>query len=362
MQRITATDLISDPEAPQFDALCDALASHAKEPDQRGDWPAEQLRLCADYGVYRWFLEPEKGGFGWSEADLLRGYLRLSSACLTTAFILTQATGAMRRIAATKTELPADLLEDLLLGRTFTSLGISHLTTSHRHLGHAVLGAEETAEGFLLNGFSPWVTGGSHADIVVIAAELDDNQQILALLPMQLSGVSSDPPAQLVALTGSHTGAVRLEKVLLERKWLLAGPEPDVLCGATGAKTGGLQTSALAIGLSDRAICFTEDQAVRREDLREPVAHLRKEQIDLVSDLLAMATGGSPCSGEQLRSRSNSLVLRATQAAMAVAKGAGYVQGHPAGRLCREALFFLVWSCPQPVMAANMCELAGISD
>jgi hypothetical protein len=47
---------------------------------------------------------------------------------------------------------------------------------------------------------------------------------------------------------------------------------------------------------------------------------------------------------------------------LSAAKGSGYVIGHPAGRWCREALFFLVWSCPQPVLSAHLCELAGISD
>jgi hypothetical protein len=77
---------------------------------------------------------------------------------------------------------------------------------------------------------------------------------------------------------------------------------------------------------------------------------------------LAIATGHEVCSKESLRQRANSLVLRASQAALAAAKGSGYVVGHPAGRWCREALFFLVWSCPQPVASANMCELAGIED
>jgi alkylation response protein AidB-like acyl-CoA dehydrogenase len=66
--------------------------------------------------------------------------------------------------------------------------------------------------------------------------------------------------------------------------------------------------------------------------------------------------------GNELRQRANSLALRASQAALAAAKGAGYVAGHPAGRWCREALFFLVWSCPQPVLQANLCELAGIAE
>ena len=75
-----------------------------------------------------------------------------------------------------------------------------------------------------------------------------------------------------------------------------------------------------------------------------------------------VAAGETVVPLQEFRARANSLVLRSTQAALAAAKGTGYVEGHPAGRWCREALFFLVWSCPQPVMAANLCELAGIAD
>jgi hypothetical protein len=81
-----------------------------------------------------------------------------------------------------------------------------------------------------------------------------------------------------------------------------------------------------------------------------------------VDDLLSVVRGDSRCTKESIRQRANTFVLRATQAALSAAKGTGYVAGHPAGRWCREALFFLVWSCPQPVAAANLCELAGILD
>ena len=62
----------------------------------------------------------------------------------------------------------------------------------------------------------------------------------------------------------------------------------------------------------------------------------------------------------QLRAHANSLVVRAAQAALTASKGAGFVTGHPAERLVRESMFFLVWSCPQSVTSAVMCELAGI--
>ena len=129
-----------------------------------------------------------------------------------------------------------------------------------------------------------------------------------------------------------------------------------------GAKTGGLQTSTLAIGLADAAIGLVEKEGQNRPDLLEPADAMRGDWSELRDDLLSMAAGDEICSSEKLRTRANSLVLRAAQSALAAAKGTGYVVGHPAGRWCREALFFLVWSCPQPVMAANLCELAGISD
>jgi hypothetical protein len=52
-------------------------------------------------------------------------------------------------------------------------------------------------------------------------------------------------------------------------------------------------------------------------------------------------------------------VVRAAQAALTATKGAGYVTGHPVERLVRESLFFLVWSCPQAVTDAFLCDLTA---
>jgi alkylation response protein AidB-like acyl-CoA dehydrogenase len=149
-------------------------------------------------------------------------------------------------------------------------------------------------------------------------------------------------------------------EVHIGKEWLLDGPSENVIAGRSGTKTGGLQTSALAIGLSAAAIDFLKRECQQRSELSGPTESLRSEHAACEADLLALAGGATTCSSEELRARANSLALRATQAALAAAKGAGYVAGHPAGRWCREAMFFLVWSCPQPVMNANLCELAGL--
>ena len=191
---------------------------------------------------------------------------------------------------------------------------------------------------------------------------MDDEKQILLVVPTDTPGVTVPPPVPLVGLAGSHTGEVRLDGVQLGPEWLLDGPVERVMERGVGAGTGGLQTSTLAVGLASAAIGFLQDESGRRADLAAPVDQLELELAATRDDLLALADGEAVCTTESLRVRANNIALRATQAALAAAKGTGYVVGHPAGRWCREALFFLVWSCPQPVTAAHLCELAGIAD
>jgi alkylation response protein AidB-like acyl-CoA dehydrogenase len=354
-------EVITGPADPRLDTLCRELAERTTEVDKTGAWPSEQLRLCGEFGVYEWFLPREWGGQDWSELDIVRGYLRLSASCLTTSFIITQRSGACRRITDSANQTAKErLLPDLASGAMFATVGISHLTTSRRHLGRPALAARETSDGFILDGFSPWVTGAAHADVVVLGAELAGGKQILVALPHNTQGVTVPEPVPLIGLTASHTGEIRLNQVHVGREYLLAGPEENIMKGAAGARTGGLQTSTLAIGLASAAIEYLEREAQKRADLLRPSAELRREQAELEADLLSLAAGNEVCSNESLRTRANSLVLRATQAALAAAKGTGYVVGHPAGRMAREALFFLVWSCPAPVMQANLCELAGL--
>lgn len=359
---MTTHSHISSPYDEALDTLAARLRDLSPALEAENAWVDAQLQACGEAGVFEWFLPPELGGQGWSDADVIRGYLKLSAACLTTTFVITQRTGACRRIAISDNNaLKEELLPDLIAGQTFATVGISNLTTSRRHLARPVLQAEETSDGFLLNGFSPWVTGAPFAQHVVIGATLEDGRQILVALPMDSAGVSAPPPPKLVGLSASQTGEVRLDNVRVDRRWLLAGPVENVMQTGAGANTGGLQTSTLAIGLAAGAIEFLFHEGNRRSDLVEPAERLARDLEACREDLLHAAEGSPTCTNEALRVRANSLALRASQAALAAAKGTGYLASHPAGRWCREALFFLVWSCPQPVMNANLCELAGIA-
>ena len=328
--------------------------------DQQADdaWPSEQLAVCGQAGVPGWFLCQSLGGSEWSKQDIVRGYLELSAGCLTTAFVLTQSMGACQRIASSKNHVLRDeVLPDLISGQKMATLGISQLTTSQRHLGKPALLATQEGDTWVLRGRSPWVTGARFADWLVLGAVTSTGEQLLCLADARDSKmVIQDAPA-LVGLTGSRTSQVDLLGVRIPHQQLLAGPTEDLMSQG-GGQTGGLQTSALAAGLAGIAIRELQAASAERPELEPHAAALQAEYDSITAELLLGAdSGAAEFDALGCRSRANSLVLRATQAALLAAKGSGYVQGHPAGRWCQEALFFLVWSCPGPVAESYFREL-----
>jgi alkylation response protein AidB-like acyl-CoA dehydrogenase len=353
----TSRSFIESPSDPNFIELCEQLA--AADHDESA-WPATKLDLIGGAGVYHWFVPQELGGLEWSSADIVKGYIGLSSACLTSTFIVTQRVAALRRICLTQnTDLRDAILPGLMSGTESATVGISHLTTSRQHVDRPVLRATATDGGFIVDGFSPWVTGGAGAAFLFLGAQMQSDEQILFVVPSDAPGITIDPGFDLVALTGSQTGAVKCENLFVTHDQIVGGPAKNVLA-TMGVATGSYQTSALAIGLSKSAITFLEKEAKQRPELVENFDALSEQFNELQDRVLKLASGIEVCTREDLRSDANSLALRSTQSALVAAKGAGFVAGHPVGRWCKEAMFFLVWSCPQAVLSSNLCEFAGI--
>jgi len=338
----------------------------------------KRVDLLGQADVFRWFIPQRFGGFEWSTNEILRGYLELSAACLSTAFVLTQRAAAVSRILASGNDvLKERLLPRLVTGEWFVTVGISHLTTSHRHLQKPVLLASKSTTGYVLNGFSPWVTGISFADQIVVGASCDSisadeagvdsandegryRNEILFGLPTDLPGIVRPATPRLVALSDSCTGPIHFEDVLVDQQFILDGPRERIMSQGSGGGTGGLQTSVLALGLSTAAISYLRQESLNRAGIMEPLESLQHQLTSTRDKLFDLADGKQQWSNADVRAEANSLVLRSTQAALMVAKGAGFCEQHPVGRWCQQALFFLVWSCPEPVTASNLCELAQI--
>jgi len=331
---------------------CDHLRMLAERSALEGPWRSGGMRLLADRGILGRFVPSDCGGGGDPESRLVATLAGLARSCLTTALAVSQWAAAVRVIATASPAVQADLLPSLARGDTFTTVGISQLTTSRRHLGRPALAADRDAVGWRLDGTCPWVTGADACDTLVTGAATPAGGQMFFVVSTAATGLAIDTPLDMLALSGSRTAAVHFAGV--RPVHVIEPPEQ------TAPRTGGLATSALAIGAAGAAIEIVRGEGVRRDGLAPIAARLEADLADLSEGLdRAARDGAAQADREALRAAANDLVLRAGQAALAASKGAGFVRGHPAERLVRESLFFLVWSCPQAVTDALLCELAG---
>jgi alkylation response protein AidB-like acyl-CoA dehydrogenase len=334
-------------ENPIDAATLAVLAEHAEAADAESAWPTASWGALQAAGVTAWSVPPECGGVGLSPEEALTGYERLAGACLTTAFLLSQREAAVRRIRDHGSEaIRRRFLPRLARGEIFTTVGLSQLTTSRQH-GAPALSVRPDGDGFILDGAMPWVTGADHADVLVTGGTLADGRQMLFLLSRDRDGVAVESPMDLCALRGSRTTQVHCRGVRVGPDAVLAGPAEKVL-GGGGKGAGGLETSCLALGLAGAAIDRITAESATRPELREVAERFEQARRGVRRTLHQLAEGGAPPAATALRVRATRLALQATQAALTTSKGTGFVRPHAAQRWARQALFFLVWSCPRP--------------
>jgi alkylation response protein AidB-like acyl-CoA dehydrogenase len=196
------------------------------------------------------------------------------------------------------------------------------------------------------------VTGADSTNTIVTGAATGDGAQEFFVVATDAAGLTIEPPLTMLALTGSRTSVVRLNAV---RPLATIAVPPQ-----GGVRTGGLSTTALAVGAARASVAMISREATQRPGLTAVASDLAAEVAAIRDRLMAAATHGiDPADRDRLRADANGLVVRAAQAALTASKGAGFVAGHPVERLVRESLFFLVWSCPPAVTEAFLCDLTS---
>ena len=387
-------------KAPGMEALAVSLARNTHRLRGRDCFPTETIRLCAQF-------ENEWPDF---PKNTLAYYVALAFGCLTTAFIMTQRHAAIRRIESSNHSSRDRWLREIRSGEAFATVGISHLTTSRRHLStppvqayravHAnkagqaarvdqadrVDNVRADGERWILHGSIPWVTGAFSSDYIVVGAveraptensEISRNsdavmptpahaRELLFLLPTSTAGVKPGQGMELLALSSSCTDEVHLDGVELSDAHLLHGPCDNVMAASqsksptSNSGAGGAQTSALALGLAACAIDWLDTESKNRPNLKPYAENLVNAWEGLYEKLVSIEDGNPPSDSNALRKQCNDLALQSTQAALAAAKGAGFLENHPVSKWCKEAMFFLVWSCPQWVAEAHLCSFSSM--
>ena len=217
---------------------------------------------------------------------------------------------------------------------------------------------EADGDAYRLQGVMPWVTSAPHCNLIVTGGVLDDSRQILAAIPPDRDGVTVGPVMELVALQSSTTCEVRCANVRVERRDLVRGPVENALARRSPVKS--LTVSATGLGHAGALLdalhalpaapAFVESLADEYSTVRSRVLEAADARSDPEADIAAA----------ELRAAVNALVVRLAIACVTLSKGTGMLLDHPAQRLFREAMFFLVWSAPQDVQARTLAAFAPL--
>jgi len=345
-------------DLPNVRDVLPGIRSRADRHDLTGEFPTDDLRVLASIGAMRWSIPMSCGGEELSPIELHYRYEAIASASLATALILSQRDSAIGLIdGGTNENLRDELLPKLARDEIFATVGIAQLTTS-RQRGAPALIAEHHDGRLRLRGTIPWSSGADQSAYVIAGAVVPNEGQILFALPTDLPGVRVEPPMKLVALGATHTSSISCEDVRLDERLVIAGPVESVLSGRKNVLPIG--QAFLALGLTCGAInLIGEHDSSRGRELRarfeQQFNRLRSEVLDHCNPTLAP----DPTTSARLRGACNELALRASHAAVALYKGTALLADHPAQRLAREAMFLLVWSCPDPVIDCTVNLLSN---
>ncbi|MCH7884305.1 MAG: acyl-CoA/acyl-ACP dehydrogenase [Planctomycetes bacterium] len=340
--------------------LLQARLREAVAGERENDWPAKSLAVLAEAGCWGHAVAKAHGGAGVAPIDQLRTYEVVASASLTDALVLTQHDGACELLGdCDNAELAARLLPEFASGRALTTVGISQLTTSRRGSGPAMTAVAD-GDDYRLTGVMPWVTSAKYADHIVTGGVLDDGLQILACVPTGGHGLVVCEPMELMALTGSYTSEVRCEGLRVPPDQVMRGPTGRVL--ALRAPVKPLSVSAVGIGVAgaildsfgDKTKSLPDAAVILDGDIPSAYQSVRNRLYD-AADVLHDPQAEIP--SMEIRVAVNDLVVRLAVTLMTLAKGSGYLANRPAGRLLREAMFFLVWSAPPAVQTGTLRAL-----
>jgi alkylation response protein AidB-like acyl-CoA dehydrogenase len=315
--------------------------------DQSGQWPQEELEILARAGAMRWAVPREFAGLELSALDQHLAYESLARSSLAVALVLSQRDAAVGLIDAAQAEIRRELLPRLASNEIFSTVGIAQLTTSHQS-GPPALRAVRT-DGYLLDGLIPWCTGAAKARWIVVGAHTEDGRQILVLLPIDAPGVRIDDRMPLVALSATWTTSVRCEAVSIDERLVLRGPAEKVIVRPNHLPLG---QAFLAMGFCRGVLdLIAEHWSAAGE---RAFKRLDAELLAIRQEVIRLSAPGweadANAAAALIRGQCNDLALRTAHTAVTLYKGTALLATHPAQRFAREALFLLVWSCPNPVI------------
>jgi alkylation response protein AidB-like acyl-CoA dehydrogenase len=232
---------------------------------------------------------------------------------------------------------------------------------------------DEAKDEWVLNGTKAWITNGGIAHVNVVVAvvdpELGSKGQASFIVPAGTPGLSQGQKYSKHGLRASHTAEVVLDDVRIPGSYLLGGKEKlderhaRVREGKKGNAQAAMQTfestrpavAAQAIGIARAAFEYATQYATERKTFGKPIAQHQAigfmladmaTEIDAARLLTHRAAWLSRngefknAEGSMAKLKAGRVAVWATERAMQILGGYGYVSEYPVERWHRDAKIY----------------------
>lgn len=326
----------------------DVLFPRAQDIDRAALIPRATYQPLADAGLFG-IAGPAESGFADADPITARRVMAtIGSGCGATFFTWVQHHGVVKNVRAShNAALREEWLEPLCRGERIAGVAFAHL----RRLDRRAIMATAVDGGWRLDGHAPWATSWGIADRFAIAAESDDGRVVWAFIDgVTAEGLRvNDLPLPVFAATGT---------VALDFDGMVVPDDDIILIQATdGWRAADRLRAAIGqpavLGVAERALRLLALSARGPDDPAVETAERLTKRLDAVwqrdgvlldeissdtprrdDDVIAAASGH--------RASCLQLALDATTALLAAVGGGGLDLRHPAQRLAREAMFYVI--------------------
>ena len=270
----------------------------------------------------------------------------IGGGCGATFFSWVQHHGVVRTLRASHNdELRDTLLPKLCSGATTAGVAFAHLRRTDRR----AITATRVAGGWRFDGHAPWATSWGIADRFAVAAESDAGEVVWGLIPGTASATVRPTPLSLPVFAATGTVALGFDGCVVPDDRMIA-VEPIDAWRSTDRRRASIGQPAV-LGVADRAIRLLRSARRDEHDRAGPTADALSDELatrwerddDVLVDLSAQSsTTDALGAASDHRAACLELAHRSTTALLAAVGGGGMDLSHPAQRLAREAMFYVI--------------------
>lgn len=294
-----------------------------------------------------------KAGFLNSETGVdysteVRVVEEVSKVCMTTAFNLWCHLASLTYIRNSDNRyLKEEILPQLESGQVLGGTGLSNPMKYYAGLEALHLKAENTNNGYIVNGQLPSVSNLGKDHWFGIIAEVSPDQRIMAVVPCNAEGLTMRAKLEYLGVNGSATYSCSFDEVTIPEKWIVSHNVDSFIVKIRPAFVLyqiplGLGVTEASIG-SIRQVCNKQGRC--NDFLPIQPAELEEELEQIRTELYKLAAGQELLEQWkdllQLRLRTAYLASKSAHGSMLHQGGAGYLKYSAPSRRLRESYFLL---------------------